>query len=187
MANPPVKEFSDGTIGIRPFRESDVPNLFEAVRESVSELSIWMAWCSPDYSIKESTEFIRSAPEAWEKGEHYSFVVFDANSGRFLGGTGLNFINPLHNFANLGYWVRTSATRRGVASRAARLAARFGIEGLKFSRLEIVAAVGNAGSQRVAEKAGARREGILRNRLKLHGQCQDAVMFSLTAEDLTIC
>ena len=187
MVNPPPKEYSDGTIGIRPFRESDASLLFEAVRESVSELSVWMPWCSPDYSLTESTEFIRTAPVAWEKGEHYSFVVFEASTGRFLGGTGLNFINRLHNFANLGYWVRTSATRHGVASRAVKLAARFGFEDLKFSRLEIVAALGNLGSQRVAEKAGARREGVLSKRIQLHGRSQDAVMFSLTAEDVTAC
>ena len=187
MVNPAPNEFSDGTIGIRPFRENDVPLLFEAVRESVNELSTWMPWCTPEYSIKESTEFVRSTPAAWEKGEHYSFVVFEAGTGRFLGGTGLNFINRLHNFANLGYWVRTSATRRGVASGAVRLVARFGVEVLKFSRLEIIAAVGNVVSRRVAEKAGARREGVLSKRLQLHGQSQDAVMFSLTAEDLTAC
>jgi len=187
MVNPAPKVFSDGTIGIRPFRESDVPLLFEAVRESISELSAWMAWCRPDYSIKESAEFIQSASPAWDQGEHYSFVVFETATSRFLGGAGLNFINRLHNFANLGYWVRSSATRRGVASRAVRLIARFGIEDLKFSRLEIVAAVGNVASQRVAEKAGARREGVLWKRLQLHGQSQDAVMFSLVAEDLVAC
>ena len=187
MVNPAPREFSDGAIGIRPFREGDVPLLFEAVRESVHELSVWMSWCTPDYSIKESTEFIQGAPEAWAKGEHYSFVVFETSTGRFLGGTGLNFINRLHNFANLGYWVRTSATRRGVASRAAKLAARFGIEDLKFSRLEIIAAVGNVASQRVAEKAGAQREGVLRKRLQLHGQSEDAVIYSLTGENLRAC
>jgi len=187
MVTPPLKEFSDGTIAIRPFREGDVPLLFEAVRESVSELSAWMAWCSPDYSLQDSSEFVKSAPSAWEKGEHFSFVVVDANSNRFLGGTGLNFINPLHNFANLGYWVRSSATRRGVASRAVKLVARFGFHELKFSRLEILAAVGNVGSQRAAEKAGARHEGILRKRLQLHGQSEDAVLFSLVAEDLPAC
>lgn len=187
MVTPPSREFSDGAIGIRPFRGGDVPLLFEAVRESVGELSAWMAWCRPDYSFQDSIEFVRSAPSAWESGEHFSFVVFEVNGGRFLGGTGLNFINRLHSFANLGYWVRSSATRRGVASRAVKLVARFGFEDLKFSRLEILAAVGNLASQRVAEKAGARREGTLRKRLQLHGQSEDAVMFSLVAGDLSAC
>jgi ribosomal-protein-serine acetyltransferase len=39
-------------------------------------------------------------------------------------------------------------------------------------------------SQRVAEKSGALREGVLRNRLLLHGKIHDAAMYSLTPEDL---
>ena len=53
-----------------------------------------------------------------------------------------------------------------------------------MKRIEIVAAVGNRRSQRVAEKVGAAREGILRNRLKIGEVWHDAVMFSLVPDDL---
>jgi RimJ/RimL family protein N-acetyltransferase len=86
--------------------------------------------------------------------------------------------------ANLGYWVRTSAAGRGVATNATRAAARFGFEQLGLRRIEIVAAVDNIPSQRVAEKAGAVREGILRQRLLIRGKSMDAVLFSLVREDL---
>ena len=46
-------------------------------------------------------------------------------------------------------------------------------------RIEILAAVGNVPSQHVAEKAGAICEGILRQRLLLHGVAHDAVVFSI--------
>src|SRR5437773_976393 len=116
--------------------------------------------------------------------EWYSFAVLDQSSGRFLGGVGINFINRVHQFANLGYWVRTSAAGRGVATRATRLAARFGFQALGLNRIEIVAAVDNIASQRVAERAGAVREGILRHRLSINGVPHDAVLFSLVAGDL---
>jgi RimJ/RimL family protein N-acetyltransferase len=64
------------------------------------------------------------------------------------------------------------------------MAARFGFEQLGLQRIEIVAAVANVPSQRVAEKAGARREGILRNRLLIRGESLPAVLFSLVPEDL---
>ena len=80
--------------------------------------------------------------------------------------------------ANLGYWVGTRHTGKGYATRAARLLSDFGLNDLKLQRVEIVAAVTNHASQRVAEKAGAVREGILRNRIVLHGQPHDAVMYS---------
>lgn len=176
--------FSSGGIGIRRYRTEDVDALFEAARESVRELSEWMPWCSKDYSRKDSEAFVNSRDAEWNRGEHYSFVIYDTASDQFLGGVGLNFINRTHKFANLGYWVRTSRTRRGVAATAVRLAARFGLTELGLNRLEIVAAVGNVPSQRVAKKVVARSEGILHKRLVIHERVHDAVIFSLVKEDL---
>ena len=176
-------ELSDGRIVIRPLRAADIEAEYEAVRESIPEVSAWMAWCHPGYRIEETTAFIMSRDEAWKNDTDYGFGVFEVGTGKFLGGTGLNFVNRVHNCANLGYWVRTSCTGRGIASSAARLAARYGLEHLNFQRIEILAAVGNFPSQRAAEKAGAVREGILRKRLLVKGQPQDAVLYSLVADD----
>ena len=177
-------ELTEGPLLIRPYREVDAIALYEAVRESVSEVSLWLPWCNQNYSIEESREFIGSRELASQRGEWYSFGIFEKHDGAFLGGVGINFINRVHQMANLGYWVRTSATGRGIATTATRLAARFGFEQLGLRRIEIVAAVGNVPSQRVAEKAGAVREGVLRNRLLIGGESQDAVLFSLIPEDL---
>jgi ribosomal-protein-serine acetyltransferase len=177
-------ELSDERLIVRAFREDDVPLLFEAVRESIPEVSPWLGWCHENYSIEESREFIQSRAVKSQGDEWYSFGVFDRNDGRFLGGVGLNFINRIHQFGNLGYWVRTSAAGRGIATRATRLVARFGFEELGLHRIEILAAVANIASQRVAEKIGAVRECVMRKRLLIGNEPHDAVMFSLVREDL---
>jgi ribosomal-protein-serine acetyltransferase len=178
-------ELTDGIVAIRKYRDGDAELLYEAVRESVAEVSLWLPWCHEGYSIEESRDFIATRNVRSQGDEWYSFAVLDQASGRFLGGVGINFINRIHQFANLGYWVRTSAAGRGVATRATRLAARFGFEELGLNRIEIVAAVNNLASQRVAERAGAVRECILRKRLLINGMPHDAVLFSLVAEDLS--
>lgn len=177
-------ELAERSILIRPLRAGDEDALYEAVRESIAEVSVWLPWCHPEYAIEESREFIASRELASQGDEWYSFGIFDQESGRFLGGVGINFINRVHRLANLGYWVRTSAAGHGVATTATRLAARFGFEQLDLQRIEIVAAVDNIASQRVAEKSGAKREGVLRKRLWFRGQSLDAVLFSLVPEDL---
>ena len=83
----------------------------------------------------------------------------------------------------LGYWVRTSRLRQGIATRTTLLLARFGFEQVNLNRIEIVAALENRASQGVAKKVGATREGILRHRLLLHGHAHDAVLFSLIPQD----
>ena len=72
-----------------------------------------------------------------------------------------------------------------MATAAVRLAADFAFNELQLTRLEIVTGLNNTSSQRVAAKAGAQREGVLRRRLLVHGKPEDAVLFSLVPEDLT--
>ena len=62
--------------------------------------------------------------------------------------------------------------------RLTRLLAEFGFEALGLIRLELVIEPQNTASQRVAEKAGAKREGLLRNRLTINGKSRDAWMYS---------
>jgi len=169
---------------LRPFRDDDASGLYEAVRESMAEVSPWLSWCHQDYSIQESRQFISSRAQAADSDEWYSFGVFERGTGKLLGGVGLNFINRVHQIGNLGYWVRTTAAGRGIATQAARLMARFAFEKVGLHRVEIVAAVPNIASQRVAEKTGAVREGILRNRLLIRGVSHDAMLFSLIPSDL---
>ena len=179
-------EYRSGAFDIRRYRAEDIPLLYQAARESISEVYPWLPWCHPDYSIEESSSWVLSLDEAWTGDRMYNFLIFDVESGTFVGGVGLNQINREYQFANLGYWVRTSCTGRGAATTATLLAARFGFEELGLERIEIVVAVGNKSSQRVAEKAGATREGVLRRRLKLDGASHDAVMYSLIPEDMRL-
>jgi RimJ/RimL family protein N-acetyltransferase len=131
--------------------------------------------------MNEAATWIHSRSRLAAEGHEYAFAIV-GDDGRFLGGCGINQINRVHRFGNLGYWVRTSATGRGVASGAVRQAAAFAFQNTDLVRLEIVCAVGNERSRRVAARAGAVREGVLRNRLLLHGSPVDAVMFSLAKE-----
>lgn len=176
-------DFSSDGISIRRYQVTDIPLLHEAVQESISEISPWMPWCHPDYSMEDSAAWVLSRDEAWANEVEHSFVITDAETGAFLGAVGLNQFNRDHQFANLGYWVRSSRAGRGVATTATLLTARFGLRKLALQRIEILAAVGNKPSQRVAEKAGAKNEGVLRNRLSLRGQPHDAVMYSLIPSD----
>ena len=170
-------------ITLRPYQADDILPLYEAASESIADIYPWMPWCHPGYTIEDSRSWIKSRLGAWGQPD-YDFVIIEQATGRFLGAVGLNQINRVHDFANLGYWVRSSAAGRGIALQAVRLCARFGFDELKLHRLEIVVDVDNRRSQRVAEKAGATREGLARQRCKSGDTYRDAVMFSLLPIDL---
>lgn len=169
---------------LRPFSPGDGPGLHAAVVESVAEIGPWLPWARPGYTMMEAEAWALAAADLCRREESFELVIADADSGRLLGGCGLNRIRRDHMVANLGYWVRTSATGRGIAPRAARLLAAWGLGELGLQRVEIVAAVDNTRSRRAAEKAGAVVEGVMRNGLRIHDTPHDAVLHSLIPSDL---
>jgi RimJ/RimL family protein N-acetyltransferase len=169
---------------LRRYEVGDAPGLFAAARESIAEVHPYLAWCHPGYSLDDSRDWIRRVHEMWRRGEAFDFAVFDRSDGRYAGGCGLNFLRPEDGTANLGYWIRSSATGRGFATQATRALAAWGFRHLGLQRVEILMAVHNAASRRVAEKAGATFEGTLRDRLRLHGAATAAHLFSLVPRDL---
>ncbi len=174
---------TDAVVELRPPTAGDVDDLYAAVNESRPELETWMAWCHPGYRRADAADWLRLAEQSWANGNEYSFVILDRTTGAALGTCGLNAIDPVNRWANLGYWVRTPATGRGVATRAATLVADFGFTELGLHRIEILAATGNAPSQHVASRVGAVREGVLRRRLHVNETTHDAVVFSLIRDE----
>lgn len=164
-------------IGLRPYRLEDAPQLLDAARESADALQPWMPWCHPGFSLGDSRTWAERQIEMFPAGEEFEFVIEDRD-GRFLGGCGLNHLDHYNRRANLGYWVRSSATRQGVATRAVTLLVDWAFRNTPLTRLEIVIAQGNVASLGVAKKAGAAHEGTLRNRIVLHGTAHDAELFA---------
>jgi ribosomal-protein-serine acetyltransferase len=166
---------------LHPNRVEFAADLCAAAAESIGTVGRWMTWCRSGVAQAEAVEWYRRCERNWDDGSEYEFSLF-SRSGQFLGAAGLNQFNATHNLANLGYWIRESQQRRGLATQAARALAGFGLETLKLNRIEIVAAEGNVASRGVAEKIGAKFEGVLRNRLMIHGMAHDAAMYSLIGD-----
>ena len=175
---------TDGNISLRTYRKSDAEELYKSILESLAELSPWLEFAHNDYSIKETRQWLKTLPGHWKKGTAYGFCITDTKDGSMLGGCGLNLIDTDMKRANLGYWVKTSHTSRGVATAATLLLAKWGLEELKLNRIEILVATSNKPSLRVAEKVGAHREGVLRSRYTVRDIIYDAVMFSFVRGDI---
>jgi ribosomal-protein-serine acetyltransferase len=176
-------ELHNAQLLLRPPRDEDIAPLYQAALESVAEIRPWLAWYHDHYSMDDTALWINNVPAAWQADREYSFAIIDRQDNQLLGTIGINQLDRRNLRANLGYFVRTSATNRGIATAATRLLARFGFERLYLRRIEIVAAVGNYASQKVAHKLGATREGVARRRSHVGDQQLDTVMFSLIAED----
>ena len=168
-----------GRIALVPVEASHTKGLYGAIVESRAELSPWMEWLHPDYSMAETEQWVTHCRKAWETDSSFGFTIIEHHTKQILGGCSITMDRPAQRNGSIGYWIRTSRTKQGFAPEAAALLAQFGFAQLGLIRIEIFVAAGNIASQRVAEKMGALKEGLLRNRLLIRGEPRDAYVFSL--------
>jgi RimJ/RimL family protein N-acetyltransferase len=110
-------------------------------------------------------------------------VIADARNDQPLGLLNLQFGDD-EEAASMAVSVFPEARGRGIATRALRLGALWGLRDLGLVRVVAEAAVDNVASIRAIERAGFRREGTLRAHCRTHGVRHDCVMFSLVATDV---
>ncbi len=162
---------ADESVLLRPWREEDVPAIAAACADP--EIARWTSVPEP-YGEEEARAFIAGAHEL-------AFAVVDASSGQLLGAIGLERLEGRRG--EIGYWIARGARGRGVAPRALRLLSRWALAEGGFARVQLMTEPENRASQRVAEKAGFRREGILRSYAELKGRRRDFVVYSLLPGD----
>jgi len=114
----------------------------------------------------------------------YEHLIIDETTGTVAGCCGLNHLDRVNRFCNLGYWVRSSYLRQGAAKAGTLLLRDVGFSLAGMNRLEIVVAAGNVPSRKVAESVGAIYEGILRKRLCVGEISHDSHLFALIREGI---
>lgn len=172
-------QLTDGTIRLRPAVKEDAPEVTAAVQSSWPELFEWQPWAIPTFDEAAALRWIGGDLDPTE----HAFVILGPDE-TIAGVCGLNLVNEVNRFANLGFWLRSDRTGRGWATAAARLVVRYGFEELGLHRIELLMAAANGSSRRVAERIGAHHEGVLRGRLLLHGVHHDAHLYSIVVGDL---
>jgi RimJ/RimL family protein N-acetyltransferase len=175
----PDPALTDGAVTLRQWDERDVATLVDCI-DGDEEMTRWMDAIPQPYLDAEARAWIEQASSFWRAGTSAPFSVTNAETGAVLGGVGFAWVGD-EGVGEVGYWLRSEARGRGLTSRAVRLVSRWSFEELGCERLQLRADADNVASQRVAEKTGFKREGVLRS-VHFNPRQQrrvDFVMFSL--------
>ena len=167
-------------LSLRPFRRRDVEPLLEAVLPSLAELNRWLPWAHPTYGRGDAAAFIRESMSAWSEGRAFDFAIrSQADPGRHLGNVSVWFTSRAALVGEVGYWTRTDETNRGICTEATARALDIAFGELNMHRVVLRIAVGNTASERVAEKLGFVREGLLRDEVRVNGVWLDHSIWGL--------
>lgn len=177
LSGPPT----DGRITLRSWTDADVPAVTRACQDP--ETQRWTG-VPTGYEEEYARQYLGGREESRRLGETLDLAIADAQDLAMLGSVGLVAFDASNRRAEVGYWVAPHGRGRGVATAAVRLLSAAVFDQLDLMRLDLIVAVGNPASQRVAEKAGFTREGVMRSYLaNKQGSRDDAAMFGLVRGD----
>lgn len=125
---------------------------------------------------------IRDLPVLAEQGRLLALAAVDARSREVVGGGTLHHLDVERKIVEIGYFVLPHARRRGIATTIAGRLARHAFS-LGVERVAAYVNVGNAASERVVERAGFTREGVVRSMPKPDGRRVDKTLYSLLPGD----
>jgi ribosomal-protein-serine acetyltransferase len=169
---------------LRPLRRHDANPLMAAVRDSMPELAQWLPWPHPRYGRIDALRFIRDSSAAWAEGRAHDFAIRDRGDEELhLGSISVWPTSRREQSGEIGYWVRTGFTGRGIAVEAGARVLTVAFEELDLHRVVLRIAVGNRASERVAERLGFVREGLLRKEVLVAGVWLDHSLWALLDED----
>lgn len=160
-------------------RDADVPVIADASHDPETRRRLDDEPLTPD----RQRDSVARAQDQWRTGTGAPFVIADAADDRPLGLLNLQFGED-EEVAGVAVSVFPQARGRGVAAKALRLGATWGLRQLGLHRVFAEAAADNRASIRAIEKAGFQREGILRAHCKNQGRRHDCIMFSLLLRDI---
>ena len=150
-----------------------------AFTESRAQLKPWMPWAREPQSVEAAEHHCRHMEARWYGREELDFCFYRTSDGLFVGKGGLHTIDWTVPKFEIGYWIRTSCTRQGLASEATLGLVELARMRLGARRLEITCDARNGASRRVAEKCGFDLEGVLRRcRRDPTGELADACMYA---------
>ena len=171
--DPPLE---DELVLLRPWRGEDVPAIVAACNDP--EIVRWTTVPTP-YSAADARAWLERCKTAWSEGAA-PLAVVDQESGEIAAAITL----WLHGkVGELGYWAAPSFRGRGYVPRAVQLLCAWGFDELQLPRMQLGTFLGNVASERVAEKSGFTREGILRAWLEQRGERRDVTMWSRLPDD----
>jgi RimJ/RimL family protein N-acetyltransferase len=159
---------------LRPFRADD----FEPAREASENVATEWGASMP---AADAPGVIAHLEECRRDGVLLDLVIAQASTDDYLGEVMIAVGE--HAVAEVGCLVAPAARGHGHATEALGLVVPWAFTAIGIARIQVFVAVTNEAGLALTERAGFRREGVLRSYLELNGARVDAVVLSRLPSD----
>ena len=180
------KKLSGERIFLRPPKRRDALKWQKLRMASKSFLVPWEpAWDASSCSRRTFIRYFKNSNYLANMDRAYSFLIFNIEDKSLLGGVNVgNVRRGVSQSASLGYWIGKQHSKKGYMKEALDILIPSLFLDLQLNRIEAATLENNLASKNLLNKIGFKKEGKLRKYLKINGEWQDHVLYSLLEYDL---
>ncbi|GEK89447.1 ribosomal-protein-serine acetyltransferase [Alkalibacterium putridalgicola] len=171
----------DEVIALKLKEYQDSKKVFELIDASRDQLQQWMTWVDEVQSPDDVDKVTRRQLLQFVKKEAMHFVVL--YNGEVAGDISLKEINWSIKSAEIGYWLGSAYTGKGIMTRAVRSILDYAFDELGLHKVEIWAAEENVKSRRIPERLGFVQEGTRRDDELIGGKYITMVIYGLLEDE----
>ncbi len=161
-----------GRISLRYWEPSDAQAMLEALNYQRESFLPWLPWTiTENQTVEACANAIERQREKRERADppadDFTLGVFERESNKVLGGTGLHRVVASAHEGEIGYWMRADRRREGLCAEAVALLISWAFTeqangGWGLRRMHIRCASRNTSSRQVPAKLGLRAEAVLK-------------------------
>ncbi|MDA9558864.1 GNAT family N-acetyltransferase [Alphaproteobacteria bacterium] len=180
------KKLSGERIFLRPPKRRDALKWQKLRMASKSFLVPWEpAWDASSCSRRAFIRYFKNSNYLANMDRAYSFLIFNIEDKSLLGGVNVgNVRRGVSQSASLGYWIGKQYSKKGYMKEALDILIPSLFLDLQLNRIEAATLENNLASKNLLNKIGFKKEGKLRKYLKINGEWQDHVLYSLLEYDI---
>jgi len=174
---PPILETE--RLILRPITAADAPAVFlYASNPNLTRFTLFETHQTIDDSLWFTTDYVRSR-YANREPDPFGIVLKGDPVPTVIGGLGAHWASQPNGTMEMGYSIAEPYWGRGLIPEAVRALVRYVFSEYAVERLQARVIVGNDASERVLQKLGFTREGVLRSFVLRRGRYWDLAMYSL--------
>ncbi|WP_423189050.1 GNAT family N-acetyltransferase [Alkalibacterium sp. f15] len=171
----------DEEISLKLKENQDSPEIFALIDQSRKHLKQWMTWVDQVQSVEDIDEVTYKHLLEFTEQKAVHFVI--QYNGEVAGSVNINDIDWSIKSAEIGYWLGSEYTGKGIMFRTVKSLLDYAFEKLGLHKIEIWAAEGNSKSRSIPERLGFVQEGMRRDNELIDGKYVNMIIYGILEDE----
>lgn len=168
-------------IELRIVNENDATTYYGVIDKNRSRLKQWLGWLDRTNSVEDIKSFIQVGLDGFKAKKVFRFGIYF--SGEFSGIIELQSVDYINRMSEIGYWLADGYEGKGIMSQSVIALMDFAFNTLNLNKIVLEIATKNLKSNKLANRIGFKKDGVLRQNYWLYDHFVDHNVYSMLKDE----